>query len=34
MDEEILVQIEAAVDFARSSPFPHPEAALEDVFAD
>ena len=34
MDEEILTQIEAAVDFARSSPFPHPEAALEDVFAD
>ena len=34
MDEGILTQIEEAVDFARSSPFPEPEAALEDVFAD
>ena len=34
MDEEISAQIEEAVDYARSSPFPDPEAALEDVFAD
>jgi pyruvate dehydrogenase E1 component alpha subunit len=33
MDEEILTAIEAAVRFAEDSPFPEPEAALEDVIA-
>jgi len=34
MDREILDRIEASVAFARASPFPPPEAALGDVFAD
>ena len=34
MDAEILAEIGAAVKFAEESPFPAPEAALEDVFAD
>ena len=34
MDDEILAEIEASVSFAKASPFPAPEAALEDVFAD
>ncbi len=34
MDGEIMAEIEAAVGFAKASPFPAPEAALEDVFAD
>jgi pyruvate dehydrogenase E1 component alpha subunit len=34
MDDEILAEIEASVAFAEASPFPAPEAALEDVFAD
>jgi acetoin:2,6-dichlorophenolindophenol oxidoreductase subunit alpha len=33
MDREILAEIEAAVSFAKASPFPAPEKALEDVFA-
>ena len=33
MDEEIFQEIEGAVKFAEDSPFPAPEAALEDVFA-
>ena len=33
MDRDVLAAIESAVDFAKSSPFPKPEAALEDVFA-
>jgi pyruvate dehydrogenase E1 component alpha subunit len=33
MDEEVLAAIEASVAFAVASPFPAPEAALEDVFA-
>ena len=33
MDEEILAEIEGAVRFAEDSPFPEPEAALEDVIA-
>ena len=33
MDREILDAIEASVTFAKNSPFPKPEAALEDVFA-
>ena len=34
MDREILARIETAVRFAKSSPFPEPHAALEDVFAE
>jgi len=34
MDTEILQAIEAAVDFSKASPFPAPDAALDDVFAD
>ena len=34
MDDEILAQIEASVAFAEASPFPAPESALDDVFAD
>jgi len=34
MDSEILDAIEASVSFAKASPFPAPEAALEDVFAE
>jgi len=34
MDKEILAKIEASVAFAEASPFPAPEAALDDVFAD
>ena len=34
MDSEILATIQRSVDFAEASPFPEPEAALEDVFAD
>ena len=33
MDKQILTSIEASVDFAKASPFPKPEAALDDVFA-
>ena len=33
MDREILAKIEASVAFAKASPFPAPEKALEDVFA-
>ena len=33
MDDEILAQVEAAVDFAKASPFPAPEHATDDVFA-
>ncbi len=33
MDEEILSAIEQAVRFSEDSPFPEPEAAVEDVFA-
>ena len=34
MDEEILAAIEDSVKFALDSPFPDPEMAVEDVFAD
>jgi pyruvate dehydrogenase E1 component alpha subunit len=34
MDEEILQAIEDAVTFAKESPFPGLDTALEDVFAD
>jgi pyruvate dehydrogenase E1 component alpha subunit len=34
MDDEIMTAIEASVAFAEASPFPAPEAALDDVFAD
>ena len=34
MDDEILAEIEASVSYAKASPFPAPEAALDDVFAD
>lgn len=34
MDAEILEAIEAAVKFAEESPFPKPEAAVEDIFAE
>ena len=34
MDAEILSSIEASVTFAKASPFPAPEAALEDLYAD
>jgi len=34
MDREILQAIEDSVAFAKASPFPKPDAALEDVFAD
>jgi len=34
MDDEIMTAVEASVAFAEASPFPAPEAALEDVFAD
>jgi len=34
MDSEILQAIEDSVTFAKASPFPKPDAALEDVFAD
>ncbi len=33
MDEEILAEIEASVRYAEDSPFPEPDAALEDVVA-
>jgi pyruvate dehydrogenase E1 component alpha subunit len=33
MDEEILAEIEGAVRYAEDSPFPEPDAALEDVVA-
>jgi acetoin:2,6-dichlorophenolindophenol oxidoreductase subunit alpha len=33
MDREILHAVQESVDFAKASPFPAPEAALEDVFA-
>jgi TPP-dependent pyruvate/acetoin dehydrogenase alpha subunit len=33
MDREILARIERAVEYAKASPFPEPEKALEDVFA-
>lgn len=34
MDDEIMQQIESSVAFAEASPFPPPEAALDDLFAD
>ena len=34
MDEEILAAVEEAVKFALDSPFPDPETAVEDVFAE
>lgn len=34
MDEEILAEIEASVQFSKESPFPDLEAAVEDVFAE
>ena len=34
MDAEILAAIEEAVKFSEESPFPDPEAALEDIFAE
>ncbi len=34
MDAEILAAIEDAVKFSEESPFPEPEAAVEDIFAD
>jgi pyruvate dehydrogenase E1 component alpha subunit len=34
MDEEILQAIEEAVTFAKESPFPELDTAVEDVFAD
>jgi TPP-dependent pyruvate/acetoin dehydrogenase alpha subunit len=34
LDREVLSAIEKAVEFARQSPFPKPEAALEDMYAD
>ena len=34
MDQEILAEIETSVGYAKSSAFPAPEAALEDIFAD
>ena len=34
MDRKILARIENAVGFAKASPFPAPDAALEDVFAE
>ncbi len=33
LDKEILAEIEASVVFAKKSPFPQPESALDDVFA-
>jgi TPP-dependent pyruvate/acetoin dehydrogenase alpha subunit len=34
MDAEILAAIEDAVKFSEESPFPDPDAAVEDVFAE
>ncbi len=34
LDEDVIAAIEASVAFAEASPFPAPEAALDDVFAD
>ncbi len=34
VEAQVLQTIEAAVEFAEASPFPQPEAALEDVYAD
>lgn len=34
MDREVLAAVERSVEFAKASPFPAPEAALDDVFAD
>ena len=34
MDDEVQAAIQTAVAFAEASPFPAPEAALDDVFAD
>ena len=33
MDDEILEAIQASVDFAKASPFPKPESAVDDIFA-
>ena len=33
LDDSVLADIEASVDFAKASPFPQLDAALEDVFA-
>ena len=34
MNDEIMNEVERAVEFAKASAFPKPEAALDDVFAD
>jgi TPP-dependent pyruvate/acetoin dehydrogenase alpha subunit len=34
MDDEVLAAIERSVAFSEASPFPKPQAALEDIFAD
>ncbi len=34
MDKEILARISSAVEYAKTSPFPKPEAALDDVFSE
>ena len=34
MDDDILTEIKASVTYAKASPFPEPDAALDDVFAD
>ena len=34
IEEEVKAEIEAAIDFAKNSPDPSPEAALEDVYTD
>ena len=34
MDDEVLAATERSVEYAKASPFPAPEAALEDVFSD
>ena len=34
MDAEILAAIESSVSFAKASPFPEPDAALDDLYAD
>ena len=33
LDDSVLADIEASIDFAKASPFPQLDAALEDVFA-
>ncbi len=34
VEAEVLREIESAVEFARASPFPEPQAALQDVYAE